>query len=102
MNIWLKPSRCRVTLRQSGRARRKSSALARALSRVLSRAVVRRDPDTALREITLQDIHRAGCLGKRHVAVGPDQIERVLCKTGLAVLRAPGEFVQRQPLLPAP
>jgi hypothetical protein len=69
---------------------------------VLSQTAGRLDSDFALREIALQRICRAGLVGESNVAVRPDEVERVLRETGLAVLRTPCEFMESQALMSAP
>ena len=69
---------------------------------VLSQTAGRLEPDFALREIALQGICRAGLVGESNVAVRPDEVERVLRETGLAVLRMPCELMESQAVLSAP
>ena len=72
------------------------------LSRGLSRTISLFDPYSALREIALQDIRRAGLVSEGNIAVRPDEVERIPCKTGLAVLPAPCKLMERQAMLSAP
>ena len=55
--------------------------------------------ESAQDEVAFRRIGGVRCVGQRDITVGPDEVEGVPGKAGLAMTRSPGEDVQRNPRL---
>src|SRR6202035_1852411 len=62
----------------------------------------RRKPDTVIGKIAFERARRARAVGERHIAVGPEQIERIAGETRLLIFAAPAEDVERHAVSRAP
>src|SRR5450432_1931928 len=56
----------------------------------------RRKSDALIGEVALEGRWSPRAVGKGHVTVGPEQIERVAGKARILIFRPPAEIVQRQ------